>query len=56
MISEAALTLALTPRSSLPPLAQEGGMLTPATALGDVFIDRLVQTKLFEFESKIVDS
>jgi len=56
MAAESALALVLTPRSSLPPLAQAGGILTPATAFGEILIDRLTLTKLFEFESKIHDA
>ncbi|KAJ7721479.1 Saccharopine dehydrogenase-domain-containing protein [Mycena metata] len=54
LISEAALSLALTPRDKLPPLARRGGVLTPATALGDVYVERLVASGRVTFESKIV--
>ena len=40
--------------ASLPPLAQVGGILTPATALGDVLIRRLEATDRMHFESDIV--
>ena len=53
MIAEAALALLLDD-ASLPPLAQVGGILTPATALGDVLIRRLEATDRMHFESDIV--
>lgn len=40
LISEAALTLALQ-KQHLPPLAQQGGVLTPATAGGEILAERL---------------
>ena len=55
MISEAALALLLDD-ASLPPLARFGGVLTPATALGDVLIRRLEATGTMRFESEIVRS
>lgn len=54
LISEAALALALAPRETLPPIGRRGGVLTPATALGDVLIDRLVASGRVTFESKVV--
>ena len=53
MISECALALALE-REALPWRAQEGGVLTPATAFGDVLVRRLEATGVFRFESEIV--
>lgn len=53
MISECALALALE-RSALPWRAQEGGVLTPATAFGDVLVRRLEATGVFQFESGVV--
>lgn len=40
MISEVALAL-LKDHDRLSPLAQQGGSLTPATALGNVLVERL---------------
>ncbi|KAJ6593216.1 Saccharopine dehydrogenase-domain-containing protein [Mycena capillaripes] len=54
LISEAALSLALTPRETLPAIGRRGGVLTPATALGDVLVDRLVASGRVTFESKVV--
>ncbi|KAF8627620.1 hypothetical protein AX15_004318 [Amanita polypyramis BW_CC] len=68
MISECALSLLLPPVSAnsaetsaiysaiptLPPLAQKGGVLTPMTAFGDVLLERLRDTGLFQFSSSIV--
>ena len=68
MISESALALLLPPVSSdskettatysaiptLSQLAQKGGVLTPATAFGDVLVQRLQDSKLFEFSSSVV--
>ncbi|KAJ7176765.1 Saccharopine dehydrogenase-domain-containing protein [Mycena filopes] len=56
LISEAALTLALTPASKLPVMARRGGVLTPATALGDPYVERLVASGRVTFESKIVNA
>jgi short subunit dehydrogenase-like uncharacterized protein len=41
MLCEAALTLAVTPRDALPGGAARGGVLTPATALGAPYAERL---------------
>ncbi len=41
MLCESALALALTPPSELPGGAERGGILTPATGLGDVLLNRL---------------
>jgi short subunit dehydrogenase-like uncharacterized protein len=38
----------------LPKLGQEGGVLTPMSALGDVLVDRLERTGRFEQHSEIV--
>ena len=40
---------------ALPPLAREGGILTPMTAFGDVLLHRLEETGRFEFSSSIID-
>ncbi|KAL6305121.1 Saccharopine dehydrogenase-domain-containing protein [Sparassis latifolia] len=53
IISECALALLLD-KSLLPPLARVGGVLTPASALGDVLINRLEACGRFEFESVVV--
>jgi len=39
---------------ALPVHAQEGGILTPMTAFGDVLIQRLEETGRFEFSSSIL--
>ena len=52
MSSEVALSLLNVP--SLPPLAQHGGVLTPATALGDVIVRRLSDTGFWEVRSEVV--
>lgn len=68
MISESALCFILPPVSemsnspstsrnnihTLPALAQQGGILTPMTAFGDVLIQRLEETGRFEFSSSIL--
>ncbi|GAA5870079.1 hypothetical protein JCM16303_001889 [Sporobolomyces ruberrimus] len=48
MISEVALAL-LKDHDRLSPLAQQGGSLTPATALGNVLVERLERTGKFSF-------
>ncbi|RPD70404.1 hypothetical protein L226DRAFT_227179 [Lentinus tigrinus ALCF2SS1-7] len=53
MISECALALALDD-ASLPVTARLGGVLTPATAFGDVIVRRLEATGHIHFESEIV--
>jgi short subunit dehydrogenase-like uncharacterized protein len=52
LISESALALALD-YEKLPALARAGGALTPATAIGDVLLDRLSRTDKISFESQI---
>ncbi|KAL5531759.1 hypothetical protein ACEPAF_5321 [Sanghuangporus sanghuang] len=54
MAPEVALAL-LMPREKLPPLAHQGGILTPMTALGPLLIERLSATGKFEFESRVLD-
>ncbi|WVQ75602.1 hypothetical protein IAR50_005230 [Cryptococcus sp. DSM 104548] len=58
MIAESALSLILPPPAgtSLPPLAKKGGVLTPATAYGDVLLRRLEGSGNFEISSQIVDA
>lgn len=51
--SEAALAL-LFQRSELPSFAQEGGILTPMSALGDVFVKRLEASGRFTFNSEVL--
>lgn len=53
MISEAALSILLN-YTELTPLAHEGGILTPASALGDVIVKRLEKSGKFRFESEII--
>ena len=53
MVAESALCL-LNP-SKLSPLAQEGGVLTPMSALGDVLIKRLKATGKFEVDSEVLE-
>jgi len=50
---EASLSILLD-FDKLPKLGQEGGILTPMSALGDVFVDRLERTGRFEQHSEIV--
>ncbi|ODN77520.1 hypothetical protein L202_04692 [Cryptococcus amylolentus CBS 6039] len=58
MIAESALSLILPPpaNTSLPPLAKKGGVLTPATAFGDVLLKRLEDSGNFEISSQIVEA
>lgn len=53
MISEAALAILLS-HAELPDAAKEGGVLTPASALGDVLVQRLQDSGRFEFESEVI--
>jgi hypothetical protein len=39
---------------ALPPLARNGGILTPMTAFGDVLLQRLGETGRFDFSSSII--
>lgn len=55
MMVESALALLLDD-ASLPPHARIGGVLTPATALGDVLIKRLEATGRMQFSSELVRS
>ncbi|GAA6021366.1 hypothetical protein JCM11491_004762 [Sporobolomyces phaffii] len=48
MISEVALSM-LKDHDRLSPLAKQGGSLTPATALGNVLVERLEKTGKFSF-------
>lgn len=53
MISESALALLLDD-AALPVTAHLGGVLTPATALGDALVRRLEATGRIHFDSEIV--
>lgn len=53
MVAESALAL-LKP-TKLTPIAQEGGILTPMSALGDVLIKRLKASGRFEVESEVIE-
>ena len=53
MISESALSLLLD-KSKLPPMGQEGGILTPSTALGNTLVERLRASSRFDIESKVL--
>ena len=53
MISECAVAFVLDD-ASLPVTARLGGVLTPATAFGDVLVRRLEATGRVHFESEIV--
>ncbi|THH20820.1 hypothetical protein EUX98_g8510 [Antrodiella citrinella] len=53
MVTECALALLLS-RHELPALGQEGGVLTPTTALGDVLVRRLEETGKFNFHSEVI--
>jgi short subunit dehydrogenase-like uncharacterized protein len=50
MITECALSIVLD-YDRLPPIAKQGGPLTPATALGTVLVERLENTSLFSFSA-----
>ncbi|OBZ69645.1 hypothetical protein A0H81_10198 [Grifola frondosa] len=53
MISECALALLLD-KASLPTFAQGGGVLTPASAFGEVLVKRLEASGRMHFESAVV--
>jgi len=52
LIVEGALTI-VHDHDRLPPIAQRGGFLTPATALGEVYVKRLEATGHFHFETEV---
>jgi short subunit dehydrogenase-like uncharacterized protein len=54
MLAESALALAIS-HSSLSVYGKKGGVLTPATAMGDVLTDRLRKFGRFEIETRSVD-
>lgn len=49
MIVECGLALAHD-YERLPPLAKKGGFLTPATAFGEVLVERLIASGTFSFD------
>lgn len=53
MIAESALAL-LFSHSELPEWVRKGGVLTPASALGDVLVKRLEASGQMSFESEVV--
>ena len=53
MVSESALSVLLN-YNELPEVAKEGGILTPASALGDVLVKRLEHSGKFTFESEVL--
>jgi short subunit dehydrogenase-like uncharacterized protein len=53
LVGESALALLF---DKLPPLAAEGGVLTPMTAFGDSLVRRLEANARFEITSGIVDN
>lgn len=55
MVSECALALVFD-RAALPPLARGAGFLTPASAFGDVVVERLERTGRVRFETKVLGS
>jgi hypothetical protein len=52
LVSESALALLDVP--SLPPLAHHGGVLTPATALGHVIVQRLKEVDLVDVKTSVL--
>ncbi|KAG8919811.1 hypothetical protein FRC00_010878 [Tulasnella sp. 408] len=54
MVGEIALALLPANRERLPALAKKGGVLTPASALGQELVDRLRGTGRFEFDEEQV--
>ncbi|KZT27107.1 hypothetical protein NEOLEDRAFT_1155173 [Neolentinus lepideus HHB14362 ss-1] len=52
-VSESALAILLE-KDRLPPLAQQGGILTPMSGMGDVLIERMIATGKFEFGSEVI--
>lgn len=57
MLAESALALVLpTPEgTALPPLAQLGGVLTPATGMGQVLVERLRRSGKVIIDSRVVE-
>lgn len=55
MIAECALAFVLD-ADRLPPLAKQGGFLTPATAFGPVLVERLEKTGYFSFTSEVEET
>jgi short subunit dehydrogenase-like uncharacterized protein len=57
MLAESGLALVLPPPegTSLPPLGRIGGVLTPATAMGQVLVERLRKSGKVVIESEVVE-
>lgn len=57
MLAESALSLVLPPPegTSLPPLAGIGGVLTPATGMGQVLVERLRKSGKVIIDSEVVE-
>ena len=51
MLAESALSLSLS-HSSISHFGKQGGVLTPASAMGDVLTERLRRYGLFEIETR----
>lgn len=56
LIAECALSVALAPpkNTALPPLGQQGGVLTPSTAFGMVLVERLQASGKVKLSSEIL--
>jgi len=52
-IAECAITC-VRAHNNLPPLAQQGGFLTPATALGDALLERLESTGTIKIDKQVL--
>jgi short subunit dehydrogenase-like uncharacterized protein len=56
IVSESGIALLPSNRKTLPKLGQEGGILTPTTAIGEQLAERLTATGYFDFETgELVD-
>lgn len=57
MLAESALSLVLPPPEGtfLPPLAGIGGVLTPATGMGQVLVERLRKSGKVIIDSEVVE-
>ena len=51
MLAESALSLSLS-HSSISHFGKQGGVLTPASAMGDILTERLRRYGLFEIETR----
>jgi len=54
MLAESGLALLLN-REKLPALSKQGGVLTPATALGDVIVKRLQEHAKFDIRCEVIE-